>query len=127
MRQLQLDFTGETTVAKEAAKVNKLELIRQAMAEYPDATTPELVERLKKQHNVVVKGAYVSTVRWSAKKAKKTAKRKYKRRRKATTIRRVSVSTLTDVVGLLTKAKELAREAGGVAQARTLLDLLEDA
>jgi arginine repressor len=105
---------------------NKMELIRKALTDDPDGTPSEIAERLKEK-GVVVSNAYVSTVKWGAKKAAKAKpKRKYKRRRKATTIRRVSVSTLTDVVGLLSAAKALAKQAGGVAQARTLLDLLDD-
>ena len=119
-------------MAKQQAKLTNIDLVRNLIANDPDATPTKLVEKLKSAHGVAVTNSQASRLKWAAKHgnppAKPAAKRKYKkRRRRATSIRRVSVSTLTDVVGLLTAAKELAKQAGGVAQARTLLDLLEDA
>ena len=92
-------------------KVNKTQLIKDALAKNPKASPIEIAEGLK---NHGISAPYVSTVKSSlkAKKPTKTAKKK--------------VAKKSDKVSLgdLVKASRLAEELGGVDKAQEMLNAL---
>ena len=92
-------------------KVNKTQLIKDALAKNPKASPIEIPEGLKKNG---ISAQYVSTVKSSlkAKKPTKTAKKK--------------VAKKSDMVSLgdLVKASRLAEELGGVDKAQEMLNAL---
>ncbi len=92
------------------AKVNKAQLIKDAMAANPEASPIEVAKSLKK-HGITA--AYVSNVKSIA--SPKKRKRGRPAGKKSTTSDRVSL-------GDLVKAKKLADELGGVDKAKSLLD-----
>ncbi len=90
-------------------KINKTELIRNALEQYPDKKPAEIAEGLTK-HGITA--TYVSNVKSSL--AKKAPSKKQAGKPKATE-QKVAVSDLV-------KAKKLADELGGVEKAQTLLN-----
>lgn len=97
----------------------KTEIIREALAKWPELTTGEIAKKL---NHPGITMPYVSSIKsMDAKKAKKKRKRVGSSRR-STKGRSRRVVSMT----LLRKAKELAAEVGGITQLRILLDLLDD-
>jgi hypothetical protein len=92
-------------------KVNKAQLIKDAMAASPKASPAEIAKSLKK-HGITA--AYVSNVKSTAS-PKKKKKRGRPAAKKSTTSDKLSL-------GALVKAKKLADELGGVDKAKSLLD-----
>jgi DNA-binding IscR family transcriptional regulator len=97
-------------------KVNKTQLIKDALAKNPKASPIEIAEGLKKHG---ISAQYVSTVKSSlkAKKPTKTAKKKVAKRKVAKKSDKVSL-------GDLVKASKLAEELGGVDKAQEMLNAL---
>jgi len=97
-------------------KVNKTQLIKDALAKNPKASPSEIAEGLK---NHGISAQYVSTVKSSlkAKKPTKTAKKK---------VAKKTVAKKSDKVSLgdLVKASRLAEELGGVDKAQEMLNAL---
>ena len=97
-------------------KVNKTQLIKDALAKNPKASPIEIAEGLKKHG---ISAQYVSTVKSSlkAKKPTKTAKKK---------VAKTKVAKKSDKVSLgdLVKASRLAEELGGVDKAQEMLNAL---
>ncbi len=97
-------------------KVNKTQLIKDALAKNPKASPIEIAESLK---NHGISAQYVSTVKSSlkAKKPTKTAKKK---------VAKKTVAKKSDKVSLgdLVKASRLAEELGGVDKAQEMLNAL---
>ncbi len=97
-------------------KVNKTQLIKDALAKNPKASPIEIAEGLK---NHGISSQYVSTVKSSlkAKKPTKTAKKK---------VAKKTVAKKSDKVSLgdLVKASRLAEELGGVDKAQEMLNAL---
>ena len=102
-------------------KVNKTQLIKDALAKNPKASPGEIAEGLK---NHGISAQYVSTVKSSlkAKKPTKTAKKKVAKR----TVAKKTVAKKSDKVSLgdLVKASRLAEELGGVDKAQEMLNAL---
>lgn len=93
----------------------KTDYIREALAKWPELSTTEIAKKLE-AHGISM--AYVSSIKsMDAKKAKK--KRRRQASPKSRSRRVVSMTALR-------KAKEFAAEAGGLNQARLLLDLLDE-
>ncbi len=90
-------------------KVNKTQLIKDALAATPDASPAEIAKSLKK-HGITA--TYVSNVRAKAQPKKK----------KRTTKKKAATSSDKVSLGDLVKAKKLADELGGVDKAKSLLD-----
>jgi hypothetical protein len=92
-------------------KMNKTQLIEDALAKAPKASPSEIAESLKKHG---ISAQYVSTVKCSlkAKKPTKTAKK--------------TVAKKSDKVSLgdLVKASRMAEELGGVDKAQEMLNAL---
>ena len=97
-------------------KVNKTQLIKDALAKNPKASPIEIAEGLKKHG---ISAQYVSTVKSSlkAKKPTKTAKKKVAKKKVAKKSDKVSL-------GDLVKASRLAEELGGVDKAQEMLNAL---
>ena len=91
-------------------KVNKAQLIKDALAATPDASPAEIAKSLKK-HGITA--AYVSNI-------KSTAQPKKKRGRPAG--KKAGTSSDKVSLGQLVKAKKLADALGGVDKAKGLLD-----
>jgi len=91
-------------------KVNKAQLIKDALAANPEASPVEIAKSLKK-HGITA--GYVSTVKSSTRPKKKRGKPAGKK--SATPSDKVSL-------GDLVKAKKLSDELGGVDKAKGLLD-----
>jgi hypothetical protein len=100
-------------------KINKTQLILDALAKYPNATPMEIAEKLKAHK---ISAGYVSTI----KSAKKAGKKKTKRGAGKKTGRRGKRNGGGDNISMssLVKAKQLADELGGVERAKALLDAL---
>ena len=92
-------------------KVNKTQLIKDALAKNPKASPIEIAEGLK---NHGISAPYVSTVKSSlkAKRPTKTAKKKVAKKRDKVSL------------GDLVKASRLAEELGGVDKAQEMLNAL---
>ena len=97
-------------------KVNKTQLIKDALAKNPQASPSEIAEGLK---NHGISAPYVSTVKSSlkAKRPTKTAKKKVAKKKVAKKSDKVSL-------GDLVKASRLAEELGGVDKAQEMLNAL---
>ena len=89
-------------------KVNKAQLIKDALAANPKATPIEIAKSLKK-HGITAN--YVSNIKFTKKKKRGRPPAK----KSATTSDKISL-------GALVKAKKLADELGGVDKAKSLLD-----
>ncbi len=107
-------------------KVNKTQLIKDALAKNPKASPSEIAEGLK---NHGISAQYVSTVKSSlkAKKPTKTAKKKVAKKTVAKKkVAKKKVAKKSDKVSLgdLVKASRLAEELGGVDKAQEMLNAL---
>lgn len=85
------------------AKQNKSAAIRDMLAQYPGAKTSEIVAKLKAA-GIKVTPAYVSTVKSSAK-------------------RKVGEGEMI-AIAAVEEANELIKQAGGVEEAKQLIDLV---
>ena len=101
--------------SKKKSKVNKTQLILDALAKNPNATPMEIAEKLKAYK---VTPAYVSNIK-STKKAGKALRRKVGARRGKRNGGKDNIS-----MSSLVKAKKLADELGGVEKAKAMLDAL---
>ena len=97
-------------------KVNKTQLILDALAKNPEASPMEIAEKLKAYK---ISAAYVSNIKFT-KKAAKTKRQPGRGRRGSS---RGAAGDNVSVASLM-KAKRLADELGGVERAKTLLDAL---
>jgi len=97
-------------------KVNKTQLIKDALAKNPKASPSEIAEGLK-SHGISAQ--YVSTVK-SSRKAKKPTKTAKKKVAKKTVAKKSDKVSLGDLV----KASRLAEELGGVDKAQEMLNAL---
>lgn len=95
-------------------KVNKTQLIKDAMTKNPDASPSEIAKGLSKYK---INAQYVSVVKSNMK--KKTGGKKVVRRK----IKKKSEQSFT--ISELVKASKLAEELGGTARAKALLEALE--
>lgn len=105
-------------------KVNKTQLILDALAKNPTLTPMEIAEKLKAHK---VSPAYVSNIKSVNKAGKKKTKRKAgKKTVSKARARRGGRGGSGDSVSVasLVKAKKLADELGGVQEAKALLDAL---
>ncbi len=93
-------------------KVNKAQLIKDAMAAKPDASPIEIAKTLKKYG---ITANYVSNVKSAGSPKKKKKRGRPSGKKSTTTSDKVSL-------GDLVKAKKLADELGGVDKAKSLLD-----
>jgi hypothetical protein len=102
-------------------KINKTQLILDALAKYPNETPMEIADRLKAYK---ISAGYVSTIKSARKAGKKKAAKKSKQVGK--TGRRARRNGDGDNVSMssLVKAKQLADELGGVEKAKAVLDAL---
>lgn len=102
-------------VAKKS-KVNKTQLIKEAMAKNPDATPIEIAESLK---NSGITAQYVSTVKFNMKnKGQKPGAKK------SGTRRTIGKGEPTYTLSELVKASELAEKLGGIEKATELLNAI---
>ena len=96
---------------------NRSQAIRDELAKNPKATSKEIIASLKGK-GIKVKSSLIYFVKAQQHKAKRTAKR-------ARVTAEVSRTTPTsNPVELVLRVKDLAREVGGVANLKKLLDLL---
>lgn len=101
-------------------KVNKSEAIRQEFQANPKAKASEVVATLAKK-GIAVKSGLVYMI-----KGRMVQMKSHKRKKAARVARAGQKSGMTDPVTLLLKIKELAKEAGGIDNLKTLVGILAD-
>jgi hypothetical protein len=101
-------------------KVNKSEAIREQFQLNPKAKASEVVETLGKK-GIVVKPGLVYMI-----KGRMVQMKSHTRKKAARVARAGQKSGMTDPVALLVKVKELAKEAGGIGNLKTLVGILAD-
>lgn len=94
--------------------MTKSDAIRGVLAENPTATPSFVTETLAKK-GIKVKNNQVSTIKWAAKKQKRQKRKTAKRK----------VLNRPDVVNTLQAAERFISSAGGLAQAKQVLDTLQ--
>lgn len=101
-------------------KVSKSQAIRDVFEKNPQATAKEVVDGLA-QKQIEVKPGLVYMVKGQL------AQMKSHRRKKASRVARAGQKTgSADPIALIVKVKELAREAGGMDNLKTLISVLAD-
>ena len=103
---------AKTSKPKPGKKVNKSAAIRDYKASHPDAKPKEIAEALTAKHGVTITASAVSTTLYNAVKLKKSPSPKSK----ASASSGVSIEA----------AVELVKAAGGLEQAKAMLDKIEE-
>ena len=109
---------AKSKAAGNGKPVNKSEAVREALAQYPKATSKEVIARLAER------GVKVApTLVYYVKSKQNQARRRAKRARVAEESRRTATG---NPVELVLRVKDLAREAGGIQNLKLLVDLLAE-
>jgi hypothetical protein len=101
-------------------QVNKSQAIRELLEQSPDAKAKEIVAKLA-QKQIVVKPSLVYMI-----KGRLTQINWRKKKRAARAASASQKTGSTDPIGLIIKVKQLAREAGGIGNLKTLVSVLAD-
>jgi len=106
--------------------VNKSQMIRDALKSHPRRSPSQIAEILKEEQGLSVTGQYVSTIKSNWKKSRRRNTRRALTMRGTARRTRRGRAARAGAVSGISAALEFIRAAGGLGQAKSILQTIEE-